>query len=45
MSRADELFKETCQDILTNGTNTKGQAVRPHWADGETAYTLKNLEL
>ena len=30
MSHADKLFKETCRDILENGTNTKNQKVRPH---------------
>lgn len=43
MSYADKLFKETCQDILTNGTNTKGEKVRPHWEDGTSAYTLKKF--
>lgn len=29
MSYADRMFKETCQEILTHGTDTKGQKVRP----------------
>ena len=27
MSYADRLFKETCRDILENGTDTKGELV------------------
>jgi thymidylate synthase len=41
MSKADEIFIQMCNDILTNGTTTKGQAVRPHWPDGESAFTVK----
>ena len=41
MSKADEYFIEMCNDILTNGTTTEGQAVRPHWPDGTSAYTIK----
>lgn len=43
MSIADKLFKETCRDILTNGTNTKNQKVRPKWEDGTPAYTIKRF--
>lgn len=43
MSYADKLFKETCKDILANGTDTKGEKVRPHWPDGEPAYTIKKF--
>lgn len=43
MSVADKLFKETCRDILTNGTNTKNQKVRPKWEDGTPAYTIKRF--
>ena len=41
MSYADKLFIEMCNNILENGTDTKGEKVRPHWADGEPAYTQK----
>lgn len=41
MSRADRLFKETCQDIIDNGVSTEGEKVRPHWEDGAPAYTKK----
>lgn len=43
MSHADKLFKEMCRDILTNGTDTKGEKVRPHWEDGTPAYTIKQF--
>lgn len=44
MSYADKAFKETCNDILENGTNTKGAKVRPVWEDtGESAYTIKKF--
>ena len=41
MSYADARFKETCRDILENGTSTQGQNVRAKWADGSFAYTFK----
>ncbi len=44
MSYADKVFKETCKDILENGTNTKGEKVRPHWTDDNSpAYTIKQF--
>ena len=42
MSNADKIFVKMCTDILTNGTDTKGERVRPIWKDtGEKAYTKK----
>lgn len=44
MSYADKLFKDMCNDILTNGVDTKGEIVRPVWEDtGEKAYTIKKF--
>ncbi|MBE5958349.1 MAG: thymidylate synthase [Lachnospiraceae bacterium] len=43
MSYADKLFKEMCRDILENGTDTKGEKVRPKWEDGTPAYTIKKF--
>ena len=43
MSRADEIFRDMCLDILENGTDTKGEKVRPHWEDGTAAYTIKKF--
>lgn len=42
MSNADKIFVDMCNNILTNGTDTKGEKVRPMWKDtGEKAYTKK----
>ena len=43
MAHADEVFKAMCRDILDNGTDTKGEKVRPHWSDGTPAYTIKKF--
>ncbi len=43
MSKADVLFKAMCEDILENGTDTKGEKVRPKWDDGSYAYTIKKF--
>ncbi len=43
MSCADVIFKNMCNDILTNGTSTEGEKVRPHWEDGTPAYTIKKF--
>ena len=43
MSYADKVFIDMCRDILENGTSTEGEKVRPHWADGTPAYTIKKF--
>ncbi len=44
MSKADVIFKQMCQDIIDNGTDTKDEIVRPVWPDtGEKAYTIKKF--
>ena len=43
MSYADKVFVAMCQDILENGTSTEGELVRPHWEDGTSAYTIKEV--
>ena len=43
MSYADRVFIDMCRDIIDNGTDTKGEKVRPHWPDGEQAYTIKKF--
>lgn len=43
MSKADVLFVNMCRGILEHGTSTEGEKVRPHWADGTPAYTIKNF--
>jgi len=41
MSRADELYKQTCRKILEEGYSDEGMEVRPRWEDGTPAHTLK----
>lgn len=43
MSYADVLFKNMCEDIINNGTDTRGEKVRPKWEDGTSAYTIKKF--
>lgn len=43
MSLADHIFIDMCSDILKNGTSIEGEKVRPHWADGASAYTVKKF--
>lgn len=44
MSYADKVFIDMCKDILENGTDTRGEKVRPIWEDtGEFAYTIKRF--
>ncbi|MBR2682247.1 MAG: thymidylate synthase [Atopobiaceae bacterium] len=43
MSRSDDIFIAMCSDIIEHGTTTEGQAVRPHWEDGTSAYTIKRF--
>lgn len=45
MSRADDIFKESCLDILENGYDQTGERVRPRWEDGTPAYTIKKFGL
>ncbi len=42
MSRADDIFIQSCRDILDHGFSTQGQQVRAKWADdGSPAHTRK----
>lgn len=43
MSLADKIFIDMCKDILENGVSTEGEKVRPKWADGTDAYTIKKF--
>lgn len=43
MSKADRIFIDMCSDIITNGTTTEGEKVRPTWEDGTSAYTIKKF--
>ena len=43
MSYADRVFIDMCRDIIDNGTDTRGEKVRPVWEDGTPAYTVKKF--
>ena len=43
MSKADEIFRQNCRDILENGCWDTNLAVRPHWDDGTPAHTVKKF--
>lgn len=43
MSRADDIFISMCRSIIENGYSTEGEKVRPKWADGTSAYTIKQF--
>ena len=43
MSYADKVFIDMCTDIIENGTDTRGEKVRPVWEDGTPAYTIKKF--
>lgn len=43
MSRADEIYIQTCRDILENGVWDTDRAVRPRWEDGAPAHTVKKF--
>ena len=45
MSYADRVFIENVKDILENGFSDKDLEVRPHWADGKPAHTIKKFGL
>lgn len=43
MSAADKIFMDMCKDIMENGVSSEGQEVRPKWADGTAAHTIKRF--
>ncbi len=43
MSFADKVFIDTCKDILQNGFWDTELDVRPKWADGTPAHTVKKF--
>ena len=43
MSRADQIFIANIKDILENGFSDVDLEVRPHWADGTPAHTIKKF--
>ena len=43
MSRADELYLQTCRQILDHGVWDTDLDVRPRWEDGTPAHTVKTF--
>ncbi len=43
MSYADKIFVANMRDILDNGYSDAELEVRPHWADGTPAHTVKKF--
>jgi len=43
MSYADTVFIQNCREILDSGVWDTGQNVRPRWADGTPAHTVKKF--
>ena len=43
MSKADKLFVNMCEKILTEGFSTEEETVRARWEDGTPAYTIKTF--
>lgn len=43
MSYADKVFIQNCTDIIENGYWDTDQNVRPRWADGTPAHTVKQF--
>ena len=43
MSRTDRIFIDNMKDILENGVWDTDYPVRPHWADGTPAHTIKKF--
>ena len=43
MSYADQVYRQTCLDILNNGVWDTDQNVRPRWEDGTPAHTVKKF--
>lgn len=43
MSRADEIFIDTCRNIIDNGFWDTELDVRPKWLDGKPAHTVKKF--
>ena len=43
MSLADKIFIENCNDIINNGVWDTDYPVRPKWADGTPAHTVKKF--
>jgi len=45
MSQADIIFIENCKQILQNGVSDTSESVRPKWADGTPAHSVRGFGL
>ena len=43
MSKADSIFISNMKDIMENGVGDTELDVRPKWADGTPAHTVKKF--
>ena len=43
MSKADQIFIANCKEILSQGVWDTDLPVRPRWADGAPAHTIKRF--
>ena len=43
MSYADQVFLDSCREILQNGVWDTDREVRPRWSDGTPAHTVKKF--
>lgn len=43
MSKADDIFKKMCENIIDNGYWSDGQEIRAKWDDGTPAHTIKQF--
>ncbi len=43
MSKADSIFIQNMREIIDNGVSDGNLSVRPHWADGTPAHTVKKF--
>lgn len=43
MSLADNIFIDNCKQIIEHGFSDEHLDVRPHWADGAKAHTVKSF--
>ena len=43
MSKADEIFRDMCRNILDHGFSSEGEKVRAKWEDGSPAHTIKQF--
>ena len=43
MSKADKIFVNMCEKILTEGFSTEEETVRARWEDSTPAYTIKTF--